>query len=323
MNTNNLSQHEIGFLLIVDRLTQNQAPLNRENITSIAEIKLPGVAEHYGQIVDSLQVQGILLKRQDEVSLTEAGVAYLEKLTQGLTLNILFYGAYYQAVLTSRAHALFCERVYGKNMAQHGMADMAQLDILLEELQMTPGMSLLDFGCGDGRISEYLGEITQGYVTGIDISAYAVELALQRTESKRERLYFYFADLERSHGKVAAHYDRIIAIDSIFFAKDQQAVLERLLSMLKCGGKMGIFYISPPQMPPKLGEILKALGLRYHVRDLSALNYDHWMKKRAALLELEALFVEEGHTFLFKNRMAECQGTLEQFQRHLFIVEAP
>jgi hypothetical protein len=43
-----------------------------------------------------------------------------------------WYTRYYVATRDSAAHAALCERVYGRNFAQHGFADMAQLDKLLE-----------------------------------------------------------------------------------------------------------------------------------------------------------------------------------------------
>jgi hypothetical protein len=52
------------------------------------------------------------------------------------SLHARFYDAYYQAVLHSPAHALFCERVYGKDLAQHGIADMDQIALLLRELDL-------------------------------------------------------------------------------------------------------------------------------------------------------------------------------------------
>jgi hypothetical protein len=38
-----------------------------------------------------------------------------------------FYTDFYAATEHSRAHAEFCERVFGANLCQHGFADMAQI----------------------------------------------------------------------------------------------------------------------------------------------------------------------------------------------------
>lgn len=326
-----LSLEAIAMLLIFERLDRTRGPISRENITYLAEIKLPDLAEKYDQMTADLQNRGLIQAAGGELSLTTAGRACLQTLLQSYSLNTLFYDAYYQAVMTSQAHALFCEKAYGKNLAQHGAADMDQIEVLLQELQLTPAMTLLDFGCGDGRIAEYISDRTQVCVSGIDISARAIELARQRTADKRERLRFYCGDIEEYRGELPAEtFDRIMAIDSIFFTRDQKTVVERFLKLLKKDGKMGIFYLCPPQGESAfdpgqtaLGQALNALGLRYTVRDLSQQNYQHWMKKRAALDELEPLFYQEGQAFLFKNRTAECRGGVEHFPRCLFVVEAP
>ncbi len=318
-----LNEQEIRLLLVIQRLGRTHQALTRQDITALAEIKFPHVAEHYDQLIIGLREKGLLGGGQDDPTLTAEGDA----LAQRYSMAALFYDDYYQAVLPSRAHALFCERVYGLDLAQHGTADMAQIALLLDEIQIGPGMTVLDFGCGDGRIAEYLSDGTGACVTGLDIAAHAIELAQQRTVSKRERLRFVCANLEETPGALPiAAFDRIIAIDSIFFAQDQRIMLERLLKLLKPGGRLGIFYLAPPVPAPDahqtvLGQALAASGLHYSIHDLAAQNFRHWTTKRAVLQELEPLFHEEGNVFLFKNRMAECQGEPERFQRYLFIVK--
>ena len=52
-----------------------------------------------------------------------------------------FYERYYDAMTRSRAHAAFCERVFGRNLCQHGFADMTQLDALIEAARLGPGQA--------------------------------------------------------------------------------------------------------------------------------------------------------------------------------------
>jgi hypothetical protein len=40
---------------------------------------------------------------------------------------IEFYNDFYPRAEQSKAHRTLCERVYGKNLCQHGMADMNQI----------------------------------------------------------------------------------------------------------------------------------------------------------------------------------------------------
>lgn len=69
-----------------------------------------------------------------------------------------FYERFYAATAQSRAHALFCERAFGRNLCQHGFADMAQRDALIAAIQPGPAHHLLDLGCGNGMIAEYISD---------------------------------------------------------------------------------------------------------------------------------------------------------------------
>ncbi|MFC1974860.1 class I SAM-dependent methyltransferase [Chloroflexota bacterium] len=325
-----LSKNEIGALLIIQRLIQTQQPLNRQNIKHIAEIKLPAVFIKYDHIIDALHKKKLISGNNDEFLLTTKGKEQLKIITKKHSLHAFFYNEYYQAVLTSKAHALFCKKIYGKNLGQHGMTDMAQLNALLKEMQAAPAMSILDFGCGDGRISEYISDTTHTFVSGVDIADKAIELAQERTKEKEDRIRFYCANLDEDQGALPHDvFDRIIAIDSLFFAKDQKAILETFLKYLKKDGKLGIFYIfpwEPEGLRPEqttFGKILTELGLHYYTKNFTAQNYEHWIKKKNVLLELEAKFYQEGQEFLFKNRMAECQGGLENFHHYLFVIKIP
>lgn len=85
-----------------------------------------------------------------------------------------FYDAFYSALERSQAHHLFCERVYGKDLGQHGFADMEQLELLLRVTQIGPLQSALDLGCGDGRIAEYLSDCSGANFTGLDYIPHAI-----------------------------------------------------------------------------------------------------------------------------------------------------
>ncbi|MFN8448093.1 MAG: hypothetical protein U0521_05770 [Anaerolineae bacterium] len=55
-----------------------------------------------------------------------------------------FYEDFYRLTATSTAHAEFCERVFGRDLCQHGFADMTQLDALMAALRLQPGARALD-----------------------------------------------------------------------------------------------------------------------------------------------------------------------------------
>lgn len=321
---NKLSKDQIGFLLLVHRLLSREKSLDKDNLVSIGEIKLPRVSSSYEKIFSELQEIGLLEGNPDVFSLTPTGESLVEKAGEQYSLVGWFYDEYFSAVQKSKAHSVFCERVYGKDLSQHGIADMQQLSIMLEELDLKKGMNLLDFGCGDGKISEYLSDLTTTRVSGLDKARGAINLALERTAAKRDRLDFYWADIEKGQGELPQEkFDRVIAIDSIFFSPDLKKVFSILLNLLKSGGRMALFFICPSNFTAEtttLGKLLGELEIDYRVLDLSNLNKQHWILKKEVLLEIEGEFSKEGSEFLFKNRIAECNG-LENAHRYLYIID--
>ena len=61
-------------------------------------------------------------------------------------------------------------------------AQEAKLDLICRKLQLKPGMTLLDIGCGWGGLSEYAAKHYQVRVTGVTISAEQQKMAQQRCD---------------------------------------------------------------------------------------------------------------------------------------------
>jgi cyclopropane fatty-acyl-phospholipid synthase-like methyltransferase len=312
------------LLLLIHRLHHAGEVLGRKILVPFAEIKFPDTAKVYDVLVCSMREKSLIQGDAEVFSLTQDGERLLEHISEGYSLHARFYSGFYQAVVNSDAHSLFCERVYGVDLSQHGAADMKQIHEMLDELEISSELSVMDFGCGDGRIAEYISDATGAFLTGCDIAEGAIQLAQQRTHAKRGRLTFCCADLEKDPGFFPPQkFDRIIAIDSLYFVRDICTVLKILSDNLKPGGKMGIFFHYPRDQAwgeTSLGAALKELALPYRARDFSAQSTQHWLKKRQVLLELESMFYDEGNAFLFNNRIAESKG-LEHHHRYLYIID--
>lgn len=313
----------VGLLLLVHRLQSTGRPLTRDTILPFAALKLPGVERNYPALVAGLLDQGLAEGTPDAFNLTLSGEAAVAAAAREHSLNALFYNEYYRAVAASPAHAEFCARVYGRDLCQHGMTDMDQIHSLLAALGVSAASRLLDFGCGDGRIAEYISDTTGATVAGVDIAGEAIHLAQERTRAKRARLSFHCADIDKGAGDLpAGPFDAVLAIDSIFFTADLANATRRLRALLKPGGRLAVFYHAPAGVAAeatRFARVLGELGLAYQVSDLSAANAAHWEKKKAALLELAPHFAAEGNLFLYKNRMAECEGGLGAMQRYLYL----
>ena len=93
-------------------------------------------------------------------TLSAEGEALARSLREERPAMWYWYTDYYTALPTSPATAAFCARVYGRDLGQHGYMDLPQLDALLAAADLGPASRVLDLGCGDGRIAEYVSDTT-------------------------------------------------------------------------------------------------------------------------------------------------------------------
>ncbi len=245
------------------------------------------------------------------------------------------YDEYFTRAVRSVAHTRFCERVYGQDFCQHGMMDMAQLHMLLDSLNPGPHSRLLELGCGNGLVAEYISDTTGAHVTGVDTSCVGIAQAMERTRAKHARLVFICGDM-LTVPLGAAAYDAVIAIDTMYFVRDLDAMVPRMCQVLKPGGRMAIFYSSgigpqPPTdvpIPPdtKMSLALDKLGVRYAACDLTAQEKAHWILKHKVLQEMKPEFDAEGETYLYYWRSIEAQQVQhfldsDRMSRYLYVTE--
>jgi SAM-dependent methyltransferase len=233
-----------------------------------------------------------------------------------------FYERFYAVVPSSPVHALFCERAFGLDLCQHGFADLAQLDALVEAANLCQGQRALDLGCGDGRIAEYLSDRTGAHLTGLDYIPEAIRLARERTAVKADRLAFVVGDLN-ALDLPARRFDVILSIDTIYFSQDYGRTIGQLAAALRPGGRMVFLYSygwEPPAPPEEfdpatlapertpLAEALRANGLGFRTQEWTADDCRLARSRRRILKELEPKFRAEGLDFVYENRLGEAQG---------------
>jgi len=232
-----------------------------------------------------------------------------------------FYTRFYAAVASSSANAEYCQRVYGRNLCQHGFADVADLDHLIRVSGISTGSRVLDLGCGNGMISEYLSDQTGAHVTGIDFIEKAIQDARQRTQSKREQLDFQVMDFLHLQFPPAS-FGVIISIDTLYFT-DIFETLSGCLPLLKEGGRLVAFFDQScgPDTPleeypneitqvdqTELAQALKRLDLTYQSWDYSEAMLAHVRRRRPVLDALKAQFEAEGNSFLYDSHLGEATG---------------
>ncbi len=268
----------------------------------------------------ALLVQGFIEGDDNGYRLTDEGrpkAEYCNK-ARGGHLHYHYYH-FWQAAFDSKAHTQLCERVFGKDLCQDGMVDMAALEDVIAGLNISPGKRLFDLGCGVGMISEHISDVTGASVVGLDYAPEAVKAALNRTVEKRSRLDFVQGDMNDLNLEPAS-FDAAMSLDTLYWAVDLDATVAKLAEVVKPGGQICIFMMQGPwdndpsgKVPAErtnLGQVLAKLGLRYEAHDYTEQNKAHFKRIYQAAVDLLDTFKAEGNEFIALGLIKECE---EQF----------
>lgn len=224
-----------------------------------------------------------------------------------------WYDEFYVAAAKSRAYSEYCKELFGYDFTQQGFCGIAQIESMLEILRIVPGESVLDIGCGSGKMLEYICDKTGATGYGFDISHKAIEQALERTIGNALR--FEQGDINTKQ-YAQGSFDAVLAVDTAYFTEDLESTFKRIYGWLKDGGRLAVFYSafrflarSPMEMLTMHGtELAKALcaaGIEYSAMDFTHNYYEHMKKKRIIISGLKERFEAEGTELLYKSAYAE------------------
>ncbi|HZH32422.1 MAG TPA: class I SAM-dependent methyltransferase [Pyrinomonadaceae bacterium] len=288
--------------------------LSRANLEAFGRVWIGKYLVDWSGAYRSLVAAGYLAEREGEFSLTARGSAARKALEAEAPLWLYEYDNFYSRAEGSNAHALFCEQVYGKNLCQHGLADISQLNKMLEALCLADSDRVLDLGCGNGRITEHLHDLTGAFFDGVDISTEAIAQARARTAARRARLTFRVGNMNRLDFPPQT-FDAVIAIDTLYYAGDLEETLGQAMTALKHAGQMGLFYTQwiddPAERASLLPEstslamLLKKRQVQFTAYDLTDSETEHWHRKLGVLEQLKPQFEEEGNLGLYLYRHSE------------------
>ncbi len=273
---------------------------------------------------DTLQTQGMIVPHDDFWKLTSEGMKIAEQIRKARPPIYYWYREYHCAVENSLAFDQFSKHLFGENLGQHDFTDVAQLHLMLEKVHLDNRSSVLDVGCGNGKIAEYISDLTGAKVTGIDYIPEAIETARKRTTSISHRLNFQIGDIENPV-EGGESFDLVLSIDSMYFS-DADILLTAWKKLLKPEGQMAIFYLSLDGSD--ISAVLEKHWLSYKVYDLSEEHWSHMQHKHTIAKKMKENFELEGNLFVWENLMME--SVSEKFpydpeetamRRYLYIVK--
>jgi ubiquinone/menaquinone biosynthesis C-methylase UbiE len=268
--------------------------------------------------------KGLTTKGGGRWALTQSGQAVANELRLLRPPIYYFYRDFYAAIEHSQAFDGYATQVFGKNLGQHGFSDLGEIHLMLDKLQLSGSAKVLDIGCGNGKIAEYISDLTQVLVTGVDYVPEAISQARERTVAKRSHLRFVLGNIENLDF-TAETFDAVISIDSIFFGRDMEVTLRELSRLLKPLGKTAVF--NGDYLLDRFTSAVAANSLACETYDISEGHYRHLQVKNRIAQELEDAFRVEGNTFIWENLMAESVASAEPYdperckaRRYLHIV---
>ncbi|MES3037428.1 MAG: methyltransferase domain-containing protein [Bdellovibrionota bacterium] len=241
---------------------------------------------------------------------------------------------YLNSLFDSQAYAVFCERVYGRDLTQFNAFDETQLQILLSKLHQLKPERILDLGCGLGRITEFIARNTSSKIVGMDFTPGNIKAANARAVCI-DNLKFAVGNLN-SLSKFPGQFDLILAIDSLCFVTDLNVTFNSLREKLSPQGTIIAFHSYRNKDTSMLGPIdpthsavgraLTLTGFSYEVHDYTEAEQKIWERALASAHSLKIKFDEEQNTKICEDRIWEAKRTLEwlrdgRYCRSMFIAQ--
>lgn len=122
--------------------------------------------------------------------------------------------------------------------AQHSSGQFQWAQELIEKLDLTGSETLLDVGCGDGKVTAAIYEcLPQGRVVGIDSSPGMIELASRAFPKETyPRLRFQLMDVLEMDFEEG--FDVLFSNAALHWVKDHRPLLRKVGKALKPGGRI-------------------------------------------------------------------------------------
>jgi cyclopropane fatty-acyl-phospholipid synthase-like methyltransferase len=137
-------------------------------------------------------------------------------------------------------YAQIRREAFGEDIGQNSWLTAVEQDAFLEWLDLTPGTTLLDVGCGAGGPALRIAAATGCSVVGVDVHQQAVATAssLAAQRGLAERAEFRVIDANQPLPFSGLSFDAIICIDAINHFPDRPRVVAEWVRTLKPGGRL-------------------------------------------------------------------------------------
>jgi len=256
-----------------------------------------------------------------EKGMTESEIISKERIKKEFTDLI-------DCATSSEVYLDYCTELYGYRMYLFNMMDKFQLDYLFDNISISKSDSILDLGCGNGSILNYLIQKYQCQGTGID----QLNPEIIKKDNKRGTYINGNIDELKSY---SLSPNITISVDSLYFSSRLDRLLD-ILANIK-GNRLYLYYsqyIFDEKSEDKsilkcdntrVAESLGKAGFKYRTIDYSENERCLYEKAMQILPKYEKAFEEEGNKGLFEKKMNENKFGKELYDnncasRYLYII---
>ncbi len=213
--------------------------------------------------------------------------------------DLLFYKEYqrfYQMAADSDCFKEYCKSAFGADFSQDGFSDIHQIDLITRYVALDSNSFILDVGCGNGKMVQYLKSKTGAHISGFDYSENAIRTAIADHTTDSD---FIVGTLDEMMYP-AKHFDLIVSMDSIYFSKDMRQFVKKAYGWLKDKGTFFVGYQEGDIMPRTqngdstiFANALRECNLEYQAIDYTEQTFHMLQQKRNAMLNLKEAFEKE------------------------------
>jgi len=195
---------------------------------------------------------------------------------------------------------------------------LTELRAIARDLDVGPGRTIVDLGCGQGGPSLWVVRETGAELVGVDLSSVGIKRAEERAAERGigDRAHFQVGDITAS-GLPDASFDGAMSVDVLWAVPDKLAALKEAARILKPGARFAFTNWdrdrTPPGYLPPLADhrpLLEQVGFEIETYRVQP---DAETKRRAvyeAIVAAEKDLVQEMGEEAAERLMFEAKGTL-------------
>jgi SAM-dependent methyltransferase len=133
---------------------------------------------------------------------------------------------------------------FGQIIAYKLRSNLPEYVEILKHLNLRDRMKILEIGYGPGYGINYIHDNYDVAIEGIDYSDLMFKMARRKTRKYSNKTKLFCGDFT-DHGFEDGYYDRVLLSNVIYFWKDPQENIRKIVRIVKSGGIIGISMAGP------------------------------------------------------------------------------